>query len=295
MNRTDVRELLVLDQPRGPRSSHIAVRTQQKFLLAAEVSMNRLLGICALVLLFGLPAFSQAQRMSPDDQARFDSYYSRWMHDQQTNDRGDMVSMERRMQDLMNRYGIPSNTPYDVIAQGETGGYYGDRDRDRDHDRDRDRGYAGNWQGQARLSPDDQRRFDEEYAKWQQSTARNDRDDINKHARNMENIMARYNIPPNTPFDEIASNAGAGYGGGYNGNYNGSYAGTYGRRGYQGMLSLDDQHRFDSAYQHWLHERQENDRGGMEKQERTMQDIMSRYNIPQGVPYDAIASGGQGY
>jgi len=43
--------------------------------------MNRLLGICALVLLFGLPAFSQAQRMSPDDQDHFNSYYSRWMQD----------------------------------------------------------------------------------------------------------------------------------------------------------------------------------------------------------------------
>jgi hypothetical protein len=26
-----------------------------------------------------------------------------------------------------------------------------------------------------------------------------------------------------------------------------------------------------------------------------MQDIMGRYNIPQNVPYDAIASQGQGY
>jgi hypothetical protein len=33
----------------------------------------------------------------------------------------------------------------------------------------------------------------------------------------------------------------------------------------------------------------------MSKQENTMQDIMSRYNIPQDTPYDAIASQGQRY
>jgi len=180
--------------------------------------MNKMLGILVLVLAFGIPAFSQS-RMSPDDQAKFNSYYSRWIQARQTNDRDDVVGMERRMQDLMNRYGIPSDTPYDVVAQQEgrgygdydrdhDRGYSRDRDRDRDWDRDHNRGYVGSWQGQ--LSPDDQRRF-------------------------------------------------------------------------------------DNAYQHWLHERQENDRNGMSKQESAMQDIMSRYNIPQDTPYDAIASQGQRY
>jgi hypothetical protein len=247
--------------------------------------MNRLLGILALVLLFGLPAFAQAQRMSPDDQAKFDSYYSRWVQARQSNDRDDVAGLERRMLDLMNRYNIPSDTPYGVIA--DQNGGYGDRDRDRDHDRD-NRGYAGGYGNtQSQLSPDDQRKFNEEYRKWQASTAKNDRDDIDQHARRMEDIMARYNIPPNTPFDVIASSSGAGYGG--------RYSQGYGRRGYQQALSPDDQRRFDSAYQHWLHERQENDRNGMAKQESTMQDIMGRYNIPQNVPYDAIASQGQGY
>src|SRR5512140_1833284 len=114
--------------------------------------------------------------------------------------------MERGVQDLMNRYGIPSDTPYDVVAQNG----YGDRnrDRDRDLDRDRDRG--------------------------------RDRDHHNGY-----------------------NNAG----------------------NWQGRLSPDDQRRFDSAYQHWFHERQENDRNGMARQESAMQNIMSRYNIPQDVPY----------
>ena len=184
--------------------------------------MNKMLGILALVLAFGIPAFSQS-RMSPDDQAKFNSYYSRWIQARQSNDRDDVSSMENRMQDLMSRYGIPSDTPYDVVAQQEGSGY-GDQDRDRD----RDRGY----------SRDRDRDRDRDW----------DRD----HNRG-----------------EVGS--------------------------WQGRLSPNDQHRFDNAYQHWLHERQEGDRNGMSKQESTMQDIMSRYNIPQDTPYDAIASQGQRY
>lgn len=237
--------------------------------------MNRLLGICALVLLFGLPALSQVQRMSPDDQDHFNSYYSRWMQDRQSNDRDDMISMEHHMQDLMNKYGISPDTPYgEVVAANNGQGY----DRDRDY---RDRGYPGAYN---QMSPGDQKKFNDEYRKWQDATAKNDRDDIDKHARKMEDIMARYNIPPNTPFDEIAS-ANA-------------YAGNqprYNYRDFQGRLSPDDQRKFEKSYQHWLHERSENDRKGMAKEEGHMQEIMARYNIPRDVPYDVIASGGGRY
>jgi hypothetical protein len=235
--------------------------------------MNRLLGICALVLLFGLPAFSQTQRMSPDDQDHFNSYYSRWMQDRQSNDRDDMISMEHRMQDLMNKYAIPPDTPYGEVAAANSGPGY---DRDRDY---RDRSYAGSYN---QLSPDDQRKFNEEYSKWQQSTAKNDRDDIDKHARKMEEIMARYNIPPNTPFEDIA-------------NANGYFQHRYNYRDFQRRMSPEDQQKFDKSYQHWLHERSENDRGGMAKEEGHMQEIMARYNIPRDVPYDVIASGGGRY
>ena len=236
--------------------------------------MNRLLGICALVLLFGLPAFSQGQRMSPNDQDQFNNYYSRWMQDRQSNDRDDMISMEHHMQDLMNRYAIPPDTPYGEVAAANAGPGY-DRDRDRDY---RDRSYAGSYN---QLSPDDQKKFNDEYGKWQKSTAKNDRDDIDKHARKMEDIMARYNIPPNTPFEEIASANG--------------YAPRYNYRDFQGRLSPDDQQKFDKSYRHWLHERSENDRGGMAKEEGHMQEIMARYNIPRDVPYDVLASGGGRY
>jgi len=237
--------------------------------------MNRLLGMSAFLLLFCLPSFAQTQRMSPEDQDRFNSYYSRWMHDRQSNDRDDMISMEHRMQDLMYKYAIPSDTPYGEVAVANTApGYGGDSDY-------RDRSYVGSY-NQARLSPDDQGKFNEEYRKWQESTAKNDRDDIDKHARKMEEIMARYNIPPNTPFDEIAS-------------ANGYFQHRYNYRDFQRRLSPDDQQKFDKSYQHWLHERSENDRDGMAKEEGHMQEIMARYNIPRDVPYDAIATGYRRY
>ena len=231
--------------------------------------MNRLLGILALVCALGLPAIAQLQRMTPEDEDQFNNYYSRWQQDRQTNNRDDMVSMEHHMQDIMNRYGIPSDTPYDeVAAQSNAAPRYGDRD---------DR-YAGNWQG--RLSPDDQNKFNKEYQKWQDANAKNDRDDIDKHARNMEEIMQRYNIPPNTPFDTIAT---------YAPNARHDY------REYQGRFSPDDQKKFDKAYEHWLNDRSRHDRDDIAKDEGKMQEIMARYNIPRDVPYDMLASGGPRY
>ena len=112
-------------------------------------------------------------------------YYSRWMQDRQTNHRDDMVSTEHHMQDLMSKYAIPSDTAYAQVASQENAGPgYNDRG---DRDQDRDRGYAGRWQG--RLSPDDQNKFNKKYAKWQEANAKHDRDDIDKHARSMDEIM----------------------------------------------------------------------------------------------------------
>ena len=61
----------------------------------------------------------------------------------------------------------------------------------------------------SRLSPDDQHDFDKAYAKWVNDSRKNDRDDIDKDARKMQDIMARYNIPRDVTYDQIASpNAG---------------------------------------------------------------------------------------
>jgi hypothetical protein len=236
--------------------------------------MKRLLGIAALLLALALPGLAQVQRMTSDDEAQFNGYYQRWLQDRQSNNRDAMVSDEHHMQDLMSKYGIPSDTPYDQVAS-----QYNNAPYQRYGDRDNDRGYANQWSG--RLSPDDQNKFNKEYQKWQESNAKNDRDDIDKHARNMEQIMQRYNIPPDTPFDTIATVSG--------------YGGHIDVRQYQGRFSPNDQKDFDKAYEHWQKDRARNDRDDIAKDEGKMQEIMAKYNIPRGVPYDVLASGNRGY
>ncbi len=245
--------------------------------------MKRLLAVIALLLALALPLIAQVARMSPEDQATFNGAYARWVQDKQSNNRDDMLNMEQTMQDLMSKYQIPSTTPYDSVAaqNAPPPGRY-DRDRDRDEDRREgryDRGY-GRWQGQ--LSPGDQDKFNKEYAKWQDASSKGDQDDIDKHAREMHKIMERNNIPPDTPFDSVAS-------------ANGYSSRPYDYRQYQGKFTDDDQKKFDKAYEHWINDRQRNDRDDVAKDEGKMQEIMSRYNIPRDVPYEQLASGGPGY
>ena len=156
--------------------------------------MKKLLGICVLLAAFTIPGLAQWQgRLSPDDQREFDKAYAKWVNDSRKNDRDDLDKDVRRMQDIMARYNVPSDVPFDRIA---TAGY-GSSD------------YAGGsrsyerWRG--RLSAEDQHQFDKAYAEWVEDTRKHDRDDIPKDMRKMQDIMARYNIPADVPFDAIAS------------------------------------------------------------------------------------------
>ena len=237
--------------------------------------MKKLLGSLIVLAALALPALAQVQRMTGDDQDKFDNYYSRWVQDKQNGDRDDMVSMEHHMQDLMNRYSIPADTPYDQVAAQNNMALppaYDNRAYD-------NRGYGNQWQG--RMSPDDQHKFNKEYTKWQEANAKNDRDDIDKHARNMEEIMQRDGVPPNTPFAAIATTNG--------------YSPHYDVRQYQGRFSPDDQKKFDKAYEKWESDRAKHDRDDLAKDEGKMQEVMARYNIPRDVPYDVLVSGNRGY
>src|SRR5258708_21023991 len=77
--------------------------------------MKKMFLILGLLLAMGIPALAQSQQMSPDDQGRFNSYYSRWLQYKQTNDRDDMIGMKQRIQDPINRNGIPSKTPITML------------------------------------------------------------------------------------------------------------------------------------------------------------------------------------
>jgi hypothetical protein len=91
------------------------------------------------------------------------------------------------MEQLMNRYNIPPNTPFAQIAT-TTGG---------------PRINVAQYQG--RFSPDDQKKFDKAYEKWQEDRAKHDRDDIYKDEGKMQEVMAKYNIPRDVPYDALAS------------------------------------------------------------------------------------------
>jgi hypothetical protein len=238
--------------------------------------MNKIFASLIVLAAMALPALAQAQRMSPDDQAKFDNYYSRWVQDRQNGDRDDLVSSEHHMQDLMNKYSIPADTPYDQVASRnevapppyDNRGYNNAPAYD-------NRGYTN------QLPGDDQNKFNKEYTKWQEANARNDRDDIDKHARNMEQIMQRDGIPQNTPFNAIATTSG--------------YAPRENIREYQGRFSPDDQKKFDKAYEKFQRDRAKHDRDDYAKDEQKLNEIMAKYNIPRDVPYDALVSGNRGY
>ena len=87
--------------------------------------MKKFLGVAALLLAFALPGFAQGHRLSPEDQSKFDSYYSRWIEYRQTNNRDQERSMEERMREVMSRNGIPGDVPFERVASN---GGYGDRD-----------------------------------------------------------------------------------------------------------------------------------------------------------------------
>ena len=65
---------------------------------------------------------------------------------------------------------------------------------------------------QGRLSADEQRDFDKYYTKWVNDTRKNDRDDIGKDVRHMQEIMAKKTFLRNVPFDQIASSGYSGEG-----------------------------------------------------------------------------------
>jgi hypothetical protein len=166
--------------------------------------MKKIIGVAALLLAFALPGFAQEHRLSPEDQRKFDSYYSRWMEYRQTNNRDQERSMEERMRDVMARNGIPGDVPFDRVASNGGGREYADRDRDHDRDADRDHDRGGDrWQG--RLSADAQRDFDSYYSRWQEYRQTNNRDQMRSMEKRMDDLKSRNNIPQDVPNDVIAS------------------------------------------------------------------------------------------
>jgi hypothetical protein len=144
--------------------------------------MKKLLTVSALLLALIAPAAAQRYKLSLSDQKRFDSYYSRWQAYRATNNSGEIVSMEKRMQDVYSHYGIPPNTPYGNVSSSGHGTWVNNNqnqsptwspnhdpnhDWARDHDRDRD------WQ---RHREWEERREREHEAAWHRDHPDSDRE-----------------------------------------------------------------------------------------------------------------------
>lgn len=162
------------------------------------------IGILLLSMAVALPQQGRAQdrddrnyagqgRLSPDDQKEFNKEYGKWIDSRQKNDRDDIDKHARKMEEIMARYNIPPDTPFDAIATSSG--------NDRHYD------YR---EFQGRFSSDDQKKFDHEYREWQDDRRKGDRDGVAKHEGKMQELMARYNIPRDVPYDELAS-ANRGY------------------------------------------------------------------------------------
>ncbi len=250
--------------------------------------MKRVLQTVALIAALALPALCQYGRLSSHEQHEFDEAYNKWVKDTRKNDRDDIAKDVRKMEGIMERNNIPSDVPFDRIA---TNGYTHHDRYDNDQGRYDNRSNAYPQNSGSRLSPDDQREFDHDYSRWVDDSRRDDRDDADRDARRMQDIMARYNIPSDVRFDQIATPAGYQNNGYNDNNYSRGESSAYGQR----RLSVDDQHEFDKVYSKWVNDSRRNDRDDIEKDARKMQDIMARYNIPSDVPFDQIASPNSGY
>lgn len=137
------------------------------------------------------PVYSQ--RLSPDDQAKFNEEYAKWADAESKGDQHHIAEHAANMEKIMARYNIASNVPFQEIAAGAAAtpnaaypAYP----------------YAAPVQ---RLSSSDQKDFDKDYKNWVKAQRKRDVDDITGNARKMQDIMARYNIPANVPFDQVAS------------------------------------------------------------------------------------------
>ena len=73
---------------------------------------------------YGRGGYGYRGVLAPEWQAKFDSYYQRWLQYRATNNVDEIVSMERRMRDIMVNYRIPPNTPFDQVASPGVGYAY---------------------------------------------------------------------------------------------------------------------------------------------------------------------------
>ncbi|HJT72065.1 MAG TPA: hypothetical protein VJ731_17835 [Terriglobales bacterium] len=143
--------------------------------------MRKFVGLLFL-LAISLPVFAQV-RLSIKDQQRFDSYYSRWQQYKAVNDRGQIVSMEKRMLDVYAHYGIPAGTPFWRVATN---------------------GHPEHVAWREHLSREERARFDDLYARWINARDHHNRFEMERVEHRMREMMAHNGIPVEVRFEEVA-------------------------------------------------------------------------------------------
>ena len=146
--------------------------------------------------------------LAPEWQQKFDSYYQRWLQYRATNNQDEVASMEKRMRDIMVNYRIPGNVPFDQVASPGIGGNAGYNGRGEGNPDGYGQGNYGQgnyaeWRG--RLSADDQSRFDSYYSRWLEYRRTNNQSEVASMENRMRDVMSHNSIPPDVPFDQIAS------------------------------------------------------------------------------------------
>ncbi|HZQ17776.1 MAG TPA: hypothetical protein VFA90_03560 [Terriglobales bacterium] len=144
--------------------------------------MKKFLGILFL-LAISLPALAQ-WRLSPRDQQRFDSYFSRWQEYKRVNDRDQIISMEKRMLDVYAHYGVPAGTPFWRLATN---------------------GHPERVAWRERLSRDERAHFDDLYVHWIAARDHHNHFEMERLEHRMHEIMERNGIPAEVRFEELAA------------------------------------------------------------------------------------------
>lgn len=167
-----------------------------RYNIPTSVSFDQIASAAPYPAATAYPAGTWQARLSADDQKEFDKQYKKWVDSTRKGDQDDVSSSARKMQDIMARYSIPSSVPFAEIASGGAGvaapAYPNPA-------------YAYPATVAQRLSSDDQHAFDKAYKKWVEARRKRHEGEQDEQARKMQDIMARYNIPANVQFDQIAS------------------------------------------------------------------------------------------
>jgi hypothetical protein len=124
-------------------------------------------------------------RLTVEDQQRFDSYYSRWLTARRTGNRSETGSMEERMRDLMGRNSIPLSVQFSQIASESAGRY--------------------SQPNIPRFSGRDASDFRSYYARWQDYKRTNNREQVASMEERMRKVMTDHNVPNNASYEDVVN------------------------------------------------------------------------------------------